>query len=163
MTVAAEWPERVVGLALVGATAEPVGVHALGFRGLAAIYSLLPDAFLDRLQRVFFLRRYPPAISAPILAAGFWYAGGVVALRSLIGERFKPRLAAYPGPTLLINGEYDVFFRPGERAFAAVAADPRRALIRRATHLANLDQPARFTAAIRRFAEQVGGISPLRA
>jgi hypothetical protein len=62
-------------------------------------------------------------------------------------------LAAYPGPTLLINGEFDLFFRPTERSFAAVAADPRRVLIRRATHLSNLDQPARFTAAIRRFAE----------
>ena len=31
-----------------------------------------------------------------------------------------------------------------------------RVLIRRATHLSNLDQPERFTAAVRRFAERIG-------
>jgi pimeloyl-ACP methyl ester carboxylesterase len=79
----------------------------------------------------------------------------MVALRALIGQRFTPRLAAYPGPSLLINGEFDLFFRPTERAFADAAVDPRRSLIRRATHLSNLDQPARFSRLIRAFAEQI--------
>jgi pimeloyl-ACP methyl ester carboxylesterase len=76
-------------------------------------------------------------------------------VRALVGQRFKPRLAAYPGPSLLINGEFDLFFRPTERAFADVAADPRRAMIRRATHLTNLDQPEAFSALIRRFARSI--------
>jgi pimeloyl-ACP methyl ester carboxylesterase len=163
MAVAAGWPDRVAGLAISGATAEPGGWRALGFRALATVYATVPATVLDRVTRWFFNRSYPPSIAGPIIAGGFWFAGGAVALGALVGERFKPRLAAYPGPTLIINGELDLFFRPGERAFAAAAVDPRRARLRRATHHANLDQPARFTSAIRRFAEQVGRTPPLRA
>jgi pimeloyl-ACP methyl ester carboxylesterase len=152
MALAARRPELVAGLVVAGATAEPVGIRGLAFRGLAAIFSRVPEAYLDRVNRWFFGWRFPPRIAGPILAAGFSFAGGAVAVRSLVGERFKPRLAAYPGPSLLVNGELDLFFRPTERSFAAVAAAPRRVLIRRATHLTNLDQPAAFSAAVRRFA-----------
>jgi pimeloyl-ACP methyl ester carboxylesterase len=155
MEVAARWPERVTGLAISGATADPIGLRSLGFHALAGILDTVPEAVLGGVYRWFFKRRFPAVISDPILAGGFAFPGGVVALRALIGERFRPRLAAYPGPSLLLNGEYDLFFRPTEGAFAAVAADPRRVLIRRATHLANLDQPERFSAAIRAFARRV--------
>ena len=157
MAVAARWPERVTGLAISGATAEPVPPRSIAYRGLAAIFSRVPEPTLDAVNRWFFGWRYAPAIHEPILADGFFFPGGAVAVRSLIGERFKPRLAAYPGPSLLLNGEYDLFFRPTERSFAAVATNPRRALIRGATHLANLDQPEAFTRAIRRFADSIGG------
>jgi len=36
-------------------------------------------------------------------------------------------------------------------SFADVAADPRRVVIRRASHLVNLEQPEAFTAVVRRF------------
>ena len=157
MAVAATWPDRVAGMAISGATAEPVGVRSLAYRGLATVFGTVPEPILDGLNRWFFGWRFPARIADPILAAGFSFAGGAVAVRSLVGERFRPRLAAYPGPTLLINGELDLFFRPTERSFADVAADPRRALIRRATHLTNLDQPERFTSLIRRFATSIGG------
>ena len=155
MAVAARRPELVSGVAISGATAEPVGLPALAFRGLATIFSVVPEVILERVNRWFFGWRFPPAVAEPILADGFSFAGGAVAVRSLVGQRFRPLLAAYPGPSLLINGEFDLFFRPAERAFADVAADPRRVLIPKATHLANLDQPARFTAAIGRFARDL--------
>jgi pimeloyl-ACP methyl ester carboxylesterase len=155
MAVAARWPERVAGLAISGATAEPVPPRSIAYRGLAAIFSTVPERALDALNRWFFGWRYPAEMAEPIIADGFWFAGGAVAVRSLVGERFKPMLAAYPGPSLLLNGEYDLFFRPTERSFAAVAAHPRRALIRGATHLTNLDQPEAFSAAIRRFARSL--------
>jgi pimeloyl-ACP methyl ester carboxylesterase len=156
MAVAARWPERVTGLAISGATAEPVPPRSIAYRGLAAIFSRVPEPTLDAVNRWFFGWRYAPAIHEPILADGFFFPGGAVAVRSLIGERFKPRLAAYPGPSLILNGEYDLFFRPTARSFAAVAINPKRAVIRGATHLANLDQPEAFTAAIRRFAGSIG-------
>jgi len=157
-TVAARWPERVAGLAISGTTAEPIGWRALCFRALAAIFTYVPERVLDAVNRWFFRWRYPSRVAEPIVNGGFSFAGGAIAVRSLVGERFRPRLAAYAGPSLLINGEFDLFFRPTERAFAAVAADPRRVLIRRATHLTNLDQPAAFTTVIRRFARQVFGL-----
>ena len=157
MAVAARWPERVTGLAISGATAEPVPPRSFAFRGLATIFSRVPDAALDPVNRRFFEWRYGPEIHEPIIAGGFFFAGGAVAVRSLVGERFKPRLAAYPGPTLILNGQYDLFFRPSERSFAAAAVHPKRVLIRGATHHANLDRPEAFTAAIRRFAESIPG------
>ena len=157
MDVAARWPDRVTGLAIAGATADPVGLRSLGFRAFATILDVVPERILDGVYRAFFRVRFPAPIRDPISAAGFCFPGAVIALRALLGERFQPRLAAYPGPSLLINGEFDLFFRPSERAFARAAANPRRALIRRATHLANLDQPERFTAAVRRFALGIAG------
>jgi pimeloyl-ACP methyl ester carboxylesterase len=103
----------------------------------------------------FFRLRYPAPVADPIVLAGWAFEGGSVAVRSLVGHDFRSRLAAYPGPTLLINGELDVLFRLFEPAFATVAANPTRVVIRRAAHLSNLDQPERFTAAVRRFARRV--------
>jgi pimeloyl-ACP methyl ester carboxylesterase len=153
MTVAARWPERVAGLALAGSTSETVGLPGVGFRLFALLIDRLPEPIVRGAYTRAFRLRFPASIADPILAAGLSFRGGAVAVRSLLGVPFKPRLAGYPGPSLLLNGELDLFFRPAARAFAAVAADPGRVLIRRATHLANLDQPARFSAAIRRFAE----------
>ena len=155
MTVAARWPDRVVGLAIAGATAEPTGLQALGFRALATILHVVPRPALERAYRASFRVRFPATITDPVFERGFWFAGGRAALRDLGGRRFANLLAAYPGPTLLVNGEFDLFFRPTERAFAHVAAHPRRVVIRRAAHFSNLEQPAAFSAAIRRFALRV--------
>ena len=155
MTVAERWPERVAGLVVSGASAEPVGVASLGFRLFASALDIVPDGVLEVIYRRFFRVRFPAVTAEPIITAGFRFRGGVVALRALVGQRFKPRLAAYPGPSLLLNGELDLFFRPGERSFAAVAADARRRTIRRATHLANLDRPEAFSAVIRDFATRI--------
>jgi pimeloyl-ACP methyl ester carboxylesterase len=155
MAVAARWPERVAGLVISGATAEPVGIRAVAYRALATVFRIVPEPLLERVNRWFFGWRFPAAVSGPILADGFSFRGGAVAVESLVGQRFAPRLAAYPGPSLLVNGEFDLFFRPTERSFRDVAADPRRILIRRATHLTNLDQPEAFTSAVRRFARSI--------
>jgi pimeloyl-ACP methyl ester carboxylesterase len=89
------------------------------------------------------------------VAGGFFGAGGAGALRALIGERFAPRLAAYDGPVLILNGELDVLFRMGANLFARDARDVRRVRLGGATHLANLDRPEAFNLAVRRFAEEL--------
>ena len=152
MDLAARWPDRVSGLVLAGATAEPRGARSLPYHALGWALSRPSEARLDAVNAWYFRRRYEPAIAEPIIAGGFGFRSGAQAVRAIIGERFRPRLARYPGPTLILNGEYDLLFRLSERSFAAVAADPRRVVIRRATHLANLDQPAAFNAAVRHFA-----------
>ena len=155
MEVAARRPELVIGLVLAGATAEPRGLRSVPFRGLAGIFGLTPSRALARQQRWVFRYRYPAALSDPILADGFWFRGGATAVRSLVGEAFKPRLASYPGPTLLINGQVDILFRLTEPSFAKVAADPRRVTIRGAGHRSNLDRPRTFSAAVRAFAREI--------
>lgn len=156
MALAAREPERIRGLVLCGATAEPVGPWSLPYRTLAGIMDGVEDDRLRRLNAWYFRRRYPAAIAEPIIAGGFWFRGGATALRALAGERFAPRLTAYPGPTLILNGELDPIFRMGARTFASAARDVRRVRLAGATHLANLDRPAAFSDAVRRFARSLG-------
>jgi len=155
MTLAAREPDLVSGLVVSGASAEPVGLLKLPFGLFATILDGVADERLDRLNVKFFRSRYPPAIAEPIVAGGFWSHGGAEAVRSLVGQRFIPRLASYPGPSLIVNGEFDVVFRPGARAFAAAAHDARRVRLGGASHLANLDRPTAFSEAVRRFARSV--------
>ena len=151
MALAARRPEIVRALVLSGATAEPVGRRAIPYRSLAWAMGRLDGPRLHGLNERFFRSRYGPEVADAIVAGGFWSQGGAGALRAITGERFLPRLAAYPGPTLIINGEYDLLFRLTSAAFAASAKDARRVRLRGATHLANLDRPEAFTTAVRRF------------
>lgn len=152
MDLAAREPALVRGLVLSGATAEPIGLRTLPYLGLARVTDRFSGARGDRINGWFFRRRYPAEIADPILAGGFWSIGGASALRAIVGESFIPRLAAYPGPTLIINGEFDYPFRLSARRFAAAARDARCVRLAGASHLANLDRPAAFNAVVRRFA-----------
>jgi pimeloyl-ACP methyl ester carboxylesterase len=151
MEVAAAAPERVRALILSGATAEPTGIRMTPVRALAWLLGRFDGPRLDALNAWFFRARFPAGIAEPIVAGGFWSVGGATALRAISGERFAPRLAAYPGPTLLINGEFDLPFRLFAPSFARAAQQPRRIRLAGATHLANLDRPAAFDQAIRTF------------
>jgi pimeloyl-ACP methyl ester carboxylesterase len=155
MALAAERPDLVRGLVLSGATAEPVGLRILPFLGLARVMDSVDLGRLDQVNAMFFRRRFPTTVAEPIIAGGFWSRGGAAALRAVAGERFAPRLAAYPGRSLILNGEYDLPFRLFAGSFAARAHDARRVRLAGATHLANLDRPAAFTEAVRRFAESL--------
>jgi pimeloyl-ACP methyl ester carboxylesterase len=155
MDVAASAPDRVRGLVVSGATAEPTGIRTLPYRGLSWALRRLDGSRLDALNAWFFRSRFPPAIAEPIVDGGFWSVAGSEALRSLVGERFAPRLAAYPGPTLILNGQYDLPFRLFAGSFAKVAQRPSRVRLAGATHLANLDRPAAYDHAIRRFMDSL--------
>jgi pimeloyl-ACP methyl ester carboxylesterase len=156
MTLAAREPDRVRGLVLAGATAEPVGVRSIPYRVLAMLLDRFDGPALVRLNTWFFRARYPASIAEPIVEGGFWSKGGAHALHALLGERFAPRLAAYPGPTLILNGEWDLLFRLSAGSFAAAARDARRVRLAGALHLSNLDRPAAFSHAVRRFARSLG-------
>ena len=151
MDVAAAHPDRVRALVLSGATAEPTGVRMLPYRGLAWVMGRFDGPRLDAVNAWFFRRRFPAPIADPIVTGGFWTAAGADALRAVSGQTFTPRLAAYPGPTLIINGQYDLPFRLFAGTFARAARQPRRVRLAGASHLANLDRPAAFDAAIRTF------------
>jgi pimeloyl-ACP methyl ester carboxylesterase len=155
MALGARQPERVRGLVLAGATAEPVGVRSLAYRALAVALDFFDGPGLVRLNTWFFRIRYPAAIAEPIVAGGFWSKGGAASLRELLGQRFLPRLAAYAGPTLILNGQWDVLFRLSAGTFAHAAADARRVQLAGALHLSNLDKPRAFNEAVRRFARSV--------
>lgn len=156
MDLLARRPDLVAGLVIAGASAEPTGILAMPLRALEAVLDRVDERFQRRVNSWYFRRRYPPAIAEPIIDGGFWTAGGAQALRALQGERFAPRLAAFPGPTLILNGAWDPFFRWGAPGFAAAAHDARRIRLAGASHLANLDRPGAFSAAVERFVATLG-------
>ena len=127
MALAAREPELVRGLVLSGATAEPVGIRMLPYPGLAAAHGPASTrSVLDAVNARFFrraTRRPSPSRSSP---AGSGRRAAREALRAIVGERFLPRLAAYPGPTLILNGSRDLPFRVFAPTFAAAARDARR-------------------------------------
>jgi pimeloyl-ACP methyl ester carboxylesterase len=155
MTLAGRDPAPIRGLIVSGATAEPVGPRSFLYLALAGVMAGVDDERLDRINAWFFRARYPAEIAEPIVAGGFWPKGGAQALHAIVGQRFIPRLAAYPGPTLILNGELDPIFRVSAGAFADAAVDARRVRLAGATHLASLDRPLAFSEAVRRFARSL--------
>ena len=153
MTVAGGSPERVRGLVLAGATAEPRGPIVAGFAAVAWTLRLVPEVMLRAVVTWQFHRRYGPAVATAILANGYYARGGSLAIRRLLGGRFRDRLDAYGGPVLAINGDRDVVFRLGERRFLEGLPEVKRLRLRRAAHLSNLDRPAEFAAAVAAFSE----------
>jgi pimeloyl-ACP methyl ester carboxylesterase len=169
MDLAARRPDLVAGLVLANATAEP---RSLARRAPRTVGSYLLVAAGESLRgrparangggngaegAVAGGRAGPAASEADEGPAtnGWLFKGGTRAMVWALGQSFIPRLAAYPGPTLILNGAEDVLFRRDEHAFLAAAADGRLELIPGTGHLANEEQPAAFNAAIRRFAAEV--------
>jgi pimeloyl-ACP methyl ester carboxylesterase len=153
--LAARSPERVRGLVIAGATVEPTGVGRLAIGALAWGLATFDGRWLTALNRWFFRARFPPAIADPIIAGGFFSRGGSVALRAIVGETFVPRLASYPGRTLILEGSLDLPLRLAERRFLGAARHGQLVRIAGATHLSNLDRPAAFSEAVRRFARSL--------
>ena len=149
MALAAEHPGIADALVLAGSTAEPTGRRAHPFRILALAYERTHHLLFHRLTDAFIRRRYPGGLGDLLVRAGFADRGGSEALRSLAGQPFLPRLAAYPGTVVLVNGGRDVAMRPGERHFLARARQGRLVTLPGAYHLSSLDRPAEFTAVIR--------------
>jgi pimeloyl-ACP methyl ester carboxylesterase len=169
MHLAAGHPDRVAGLVLANASAEP---RSIARRAPRTVGSYLLTAASERLRRRAGATSgedapnlgggatgegaaEAPEPQEPPATNGWLFTGGTRAMVTALGETFIPRLAAYPGPSLLVNGEDDLLFRSGEDAFLAAARDGRLEVIPGCGHLVSEDQPAAFNAAVRRFATGV--------
>jgi pimeloyl-ACP methyl ester carboxylesterase len=196
MDLAARQPERVAGLVLANATAEPRSIarrapRTVGSYLVVAAGELLPvppgrgagrdgpaddpgpgSADATAAPEETAAPEAPEMPPGPVTAAGaqtpatgratngWLFKGGTRALVAALGMSFIPRLAAYPGPTLIVNGEDDGLFRREEGAFLAAARNGRLVVIPGTGHLVNEEQPAAFDAAVRRFAAEVAGAGP---
>ena len=154
MELAAAHPGHVAGLVLCNSSAEP---RTVARRAPRTVGVYLVDRVGER-----YLGRGAPvpedgagAAPAPRATNGWLFKGGYRAVVTALRTSFLPRLAAYPGPALLVNGADDPLFRRGEGAFLAACHDGRLRVIEGAGHLVNSEQPEAFNAAIREFAEAV--------
>ena len=155
MEVAARWPERVAGLVLAGATAEPVGPRSLAYIGLAAhLRDGRSGLARSRSTSGSSGRGIRRPIAEPILAGRLpLRAAGRSPCGRSSGERFRPRLARYPGRT----AHHQRRVRPAVPAVTALVC-------RRGAGGAGSGPPSRGAPLEPRSAGRVhGGCSPLRA
>ena len=97
MALAAREPALVRGLVLSGATAEPTGLRMVPYLALAGVMGQIDVGRLDRANAWNFRRRYPPEIAEPIIAGGFWWRGGAVALAGRGWRTVRATVACLPG------------------------------------------------------------------
>ena len=154
MELAAAHPELVAGLVLCNSTTEP---RAVARRAPRTVGVYLVDRIGERYLGRGAPRQpdEPASGTAPRATNGFLFKGGYRAAVKSLRTSFMPRLAAYPGPALLVNGADDPLFRRGEAEFLAACRNGRLQVIEGAGHLVNTEQPEAFNAALREFAEIV--------
>ncbi|MGW5670773.1 alpha/beta fold hydrolase [Micromonospora sp. NPDC003776] len=152
-------PDLLAGLVLMGASAATTGPLTVPYRLMAALVARVPADRLTRWNDRLLRRLYPPEVVDATIADGYAFHTLPVAWRDLFGRFDAASLAAVSAPVLILNGQRDLLFRAGERAFARARPGTRIELIPSAAHLANFDAPAAVTDAVRRFARQ---LSPTR-
>jgi pimeloyl-ACP methyl ester carboxylesterase len=92
-----------------------------------------------------------PAAQGEIIDAGFYPEPFGDAGFELAGEDFREKFASFPGPALVLNGQWDLVNRAGERKHAAAADDAGVKALAGAGHVCNLERPEAYVAAVREF------------
>ena len=148
-------PERLRGLVLAGASAATRGPWAAPYRWIAGLVPRVPADRLTRWNDRLLRRLYPPEVVDATIRSGYAFHTLPDAWGEVLGRFDAAAMGHVAAPVLILNGEKDTVFRSGERDFARAHPCARVELIPRARHLANFDDPAAFTEAIRRFARQL--------
>lgn len=153
MDLAVTHPEQVRALVLCSCTQEP--------RTIARTAPGVVGSYLARAAAQSRQRRPGRAAPRGIAAGpgshdqppteGWLFRGGTRALFTSLGMTFIPRLRAFDGPTLIVNGAGDQLFRRGEASFLAAAKDGRLHVIDGAHHVACEEAPDAWNAVIRDF------------
>jgi pimeloyl-ACP methyl ester carboxylesterase len=158
MDLAARHPEQVRALVLCNCTQEPRTIARTAPR---VIGGYLLDAAAHSWRRGRDLEDGPGAADLALVngaeppTEGWLFRGGTRALVSSLGLSFIPRLRAFAGPTLIINGAGDRLFRRGETRFLAAATDGRLVIIDGAHHVASEEAPEVYNAIVRGFVEEL--------
>jgi pimeloyl-ACP methyl ester carboxylesterase len=155
---------RLRGLVLADTKAEPDDEAARANRdrliafaatstGVAVLEQMLP-----KLVSTETMANRPEVLDELRALAGAQVARGLVAALQALRDRpdARPGLAAIAVPTLVVVGRDDTLTPPAQsEALAAAIRDARLVVIDRAGHMSNLEQPTRFTAAVRAFLQEL--------
>lgn len=155
MEFGASYPPKAAGLVIASASVEPDGWYNAPYRALSFVMAKMPEPTLNAISRAVFIAAYGRRRAEPVIGPGFFMRGGAAGIREVMRRKFAPKLAAYPGPVLLLNGSADLGFRMHEKRFLAAAQNGRLEVIPHAFHISNIDQPTAFSEAVRRFAHSI--------
>lgn len=156
MRYATDMPERTAGLVLTGCTADVVAHRQLLYDISVAITACFPPRIVEKWLSVFFRITLPPRIADVVIPFRFDQRTFELSRRTATGVEYSKRLERYGRPVLIVNGEWDVLFRPDERKFAH-ATDAQVVIMQNMDHVAPLRRPEQFSAIVRRFASATFG------
>ncbi len=156
MRYATDMPERTAGLVLAGCTTDIIAYRQLLYDVSVAVSARLPQRFIENLLSVFFRVTLPPRIANVVIPFRFDHRTFALSRRTATGVEYSKRLERYRKPVLIVNGEWDLLFRPDERKYAE-AAGARVIIMRNMDHVAPLRRTAEFAEIVRTFATHVFG------
>lgn len=154
MVHAARHSGDLAGVVLAGCSASPTGPGAAAYRSVAALTERIGSERMRRGTVRFLRRRYPPEVSEPVVAGGYFAEPTAAAWREVMTRCRPELLGAVRCPVLLLNGQLDQF-RLGVRGFLRACPEAQVEVLPGATHLANLDRPEAFADAVLRFVDRV--------
>lgn len=153
MAYASRYPEKVAGMVLSGCGENTTSrLVRFAARINRLMFRLIGTGRMQRLEEKVIRRSFPPEIAEPLLRRGLSYKVIGQVYDAILGTDFHQKLAQFPGPVLILNGEGDRFTRMGERSLLDAARHGRLEIIPGAAHLCNLEQPELYNEALRRFA-----------
>ena len=150
MAYAAANPQRLSGLALLGASAVPAGPGAVLYRAIASVEQRLG---VDRMSRALdrqFAALLPDELAAVIKEAGYGFDGIPAAWAGVMGLCRPEMLAEVTCPVLLVNGQLDQL-RVDVRRYARAARSARWVrvvTVRHGLHVFPLTHPHETAAAL---------------
>lgn len=152
-------PEKVDALVISGSSANPVGALdpltklVSGASRLATKSDLVDRGVQWLASRWVQSRELPAAAEAEILNSGFYPKQFGEAGFELAGTDFRTAFASYPGPSLVLNGRWDLLNRLGESKHVDAGPRADRDVLAGAGHVCNLERPTEYVAAVRRVVE----------
>jgi len=155
MAYAARHPQRLAGLALIGASAVPRGPGAAAYRAFASLIPRVGPERMARLSNRVLTRLTDAETARAVLDGGDSYAATADAWAAVMADGDPRLLRNVTCPVLLVSGQWDQL-RVHAREFAAQCRDARVVVVPRATHLLPLSHPRVVATLLRDFAVEVG-------
>lgn len=154
MAYAGAHPERLAGLALIGATAVPRGPGAAAYRAFASLLPRVGPERMARLSNRVLTRLTDSETAQAVLAGGDSYEATADAWAAVMADGRPEVLQRVTCPVLLVSGQFDQLGIHARR-FAAQCRSARVVVVPRATHLLPLTHPQVVATLLRDFTAEV--------
>lgn len=145
---AAQHPQDLGALVLIGATADPAGPLTGVYRGFARALPYVQPERMAAAMNVIFRRLGATGEHADLLPDGAGYAALPAAWQLVMDECGPDLLREVDCPVWMVNGQLDQM-RIHVQRFAEAAADARVVTVPRATHLMPATHPEQVAAVLR--------------